>query len=964
MKHKFKLQNLQSCIILFILFISSIALADISINDLPGQYVRQPPTNSWHTGTISITGESLQWENEAGITWPLIPDLENEKLSTSEECPYYNSNNGDAFSIVLKQNDDGSAEVEGFLFLGELYTRQTEQISIDDVLGKYVRKPPSNSWHSGTISMVDNSLQWENEAGVSWPLFENLENEKLLTDEECPYYEVNGGDAFIIISGQNNTIEGFQFLGELYSKETSSNNVPIGHNQTVSTNKDTSVSIQLTGSDADGDLLTYQVESNPQHGILSGTAPYLSYMPDSGYEGSDSFTFTVSDGQLTSSAATISLNIGDNDNDDIILSVSEGRHLLVTKLSPVNGDSKDLDFLAMIPAATAITNGEPAILAAVNDTDFTNSLYFSDYLSKYQPVNTYTINAANVNVPTDGDIFNVDALSGIKTAREIALHFWEKSTLLVVADPEDYSSASQASALAARLGVPLVFSDGTDTEDLEAVANDLQTIELITVGSVDINSGLQTTSLPTTDAVIKWLDSKDMRTDYFAMTNTSDLNISDAPKLSLLAPMLAARREGVVVPLTDTSSPEVITQELRDLYQSVGYHPEYLAIVGSAGAIPLEIMTDPVWPDLEIASDISYSQTDDDLFPDLAIGRIVANNVMEGTLFVSRTSTYDSLLDGIWEESFAEVGSWSKEIVAPMLRNYGFSDPVDLVNKNLSNYPEIESSVIVHYGHSNEVYMGDAFGTGSTNVLAPNVVMSRGCSVAGIDKNSSHRSIVKHLFKLGSVGFVGAPRNATTIGTQIQLAFFNKILEGEPLGKAYQHGVKSLTLTWMIANQNSAKRERSNMMFLGDPALVIHIPQNPVIEPVRTSVTGNQIEITIPETDWVSPLDSLLTEEWGYDGVLYLATIPGVEATTYWGSGGYDHEDHYFMAEFDTSWDVLSVTQNETFTSPLGMRGSYFVDSHQNGSKTILWHVRVLDFDQTTAIKNGVIDKVSYTLEN
>jgi hypothetical protein len=454
-----------------------------------------------------------------------------------------------------------------------------------------------------------------------------------------------------------------------------------------------------------------------------------------------------------------------------------------------------------------------------------------------------------------------------------------------------------------------------------------------------------------------------MKADYFAVTNISDLNISDSPKMSLLAPLLAARRNGVVVPLSSNlSSAAEISTNLRDLYQSVGYYPEFLALVGSAGAIPLETITDPAWTSDKIVSDIIYSEADDDLFPDIAIGRIVTNNVLEGTLFVSRTSTYDLLFDGKWEKSFTEVGSWSKEMIAPMLRNYGFNDSVKWVNKNISDYPEIESSIIVHYGHSNEVFMGHAFGINSTNVLAPGLVISKGCQVAGIDVQANHSSIVKHLFKLGSVGFVGGPRTVTAAGGQIDLAFVNKILDGEPMGKAFQHGIKSITLTLMNKKNGLIERERSNIMLLGDPALTINVPDDPDITPADLTINDNIVEITIPGP-WVFPLDSLVTTEWKYNGVLNLATIPGVEVTTYWGNGGYNHQDHYFMAGFETTGNVSSVTQNETFSAPLGMTGSFYEDFHQDGSKTILWHVRVLDFNQTTSVINDSIDYVTYSID-
>src|SRR5690606_30870697 len=57
----------------------------------------------------------------------------------------------------------------------------------------------------------------------------------------------------------------------------------------------------------DGNPLDYTVTSGPAHGSLSGTAPDLSYTPDPGHIGPDSFSFTANDGQLTSNTATITV---------------------------------------------------------------------------------------------------------------------------------------------------------------------------------------------------------------------------------------------------------------------------------------------------------------------------------------------------------------------------------------------------------------------------------------------------------------------------------------------------------------------------------------------------------------------------------------------------------------------------------------------------------------------------------
>ena len=74
--------------------------------------------------------------------------------------------------------------------------------------------------------------------------------------------------------------------------------VPTAIPQTVSVAFDTAKAITLTGSDPDSPPLplTYHIATNPSDGMLSGTAPNETYTPNTGFHGSDSFTFTVNNG--------------------------------------------------------------------------------------------------------------------------------------------------------------------------------------------------------------------------------------------------------------------------------------------------------------------------------------------------------------------------------------------------------------------------------------------------------------------------------------------------------------------------------------------------------------------------------------------------------------------------------------------------------------------------------------------
>jgi large repetitive protein len=59
----------------------------------------------------------------------------------------------------------------------------------------------------------------------------------------------------------------------------------------------------------EGDSLTYTVVQGPTKGTLTGTPPAVTYRPNANFNGSDSFTFRVSDGQVATATATVSLTV-------------------------------------------------------------------------------------------------------------------------------------------------------------------------------------------------------------------------------------------------------------------------------------------------------------------------------------------------------------------------------------------------------------------------------------------------------------------------------------------------------------------------------------------------------------------------------------------------------------------------------------------------------------------------------
>ena len=93
---------------------------------------------------------------------------------------------------------------------------------------------------------------------------------------------------------------------------------PVADDQMVMTQQDTPVNITLTGSDADpADTLSFSIASLPSGGgLMEGATPINSvphalaadtviYTPNGGFTGTDTFTFTATDGEGVSDPATV-----------------------------------------------------------------------------------------------------------------------------------------------------------------------------------------------------------------------------------------------------------------------------------------------------------------------------------------------------------------------------------------------------------------------------------------------------------------------------------------------------------------------------------------------------------------------------------------------------------------------------------------------------------------------------------
>ena len=100
-------------------------------------------------------------------------------------------------------------------------------------------------------------------------------------------------------------IVSFILISMGYGINPTRNGVPVADDISLATDEDTPVAITMTGSDADGDGLTFTVTSGPSNGTYDGTT----YMPNLNFNGGDSFTYVANDGTDNSDEATVSITV-------------------------------------------------------------------------------------------------------------------------------------------------------------------------------------------------------------------------------------------------------------------------------------------------------------------------------------------------------------------------------------------------------------------------------------------------------------------------------------------------------------------------------------------------------------------------------------------------------------------------------------------------------------------------------
>ncbi|WP_415283121.1 Ig-like domain-containing protein [Candidatus Nitrososphaera sp. FF02] len=157
------------------------------------------------------------------------------------------------------------------------------------------------------------------------------------------------------------------------------NSPPFAADVEAETEEDETVTLYLSATDSDSDDLDFNIESTPSHGSLGTmekTGPLtatVTYHPQHDYNGPDSFTFSVDDGDFESEAATAEIEVEPvNDAPEVAgqsVTVEAGESVQIT-LTGTDVDGDELDFFL-------VDGAERGVLGSISGGDMSATVTYT-----------------------------------------------------------------------------------------------------------------------------------------------------------------------------------------------------------------------------------------------------------------------------------------------------------------------------------------------------------------------------------------------------------------------------------------------------------------------------------------------------------------------------------------------------------------------------------------------------------
>lgn len=216
------------------------------------------------------------------------------------------------------------------------------------------------------------------------------------------------------------------------------NTAPVANTQALVVDEDSvGNSILLTGTDAEGSVLSYILVTSPTNGTLTGSGSTRLYAPNANYAGADSFSFKVNDGTIDSATVTVDITVT-NLAEPILTRRDTGLDGVCATYTDKSGE--DLNFNGVLDdaevtttAATLFTNGEPltltvlkAKIAANVDVTSVNTCKITNMSYLFSGNGTFNQNISSWNT---GAVTNMNAMFAVTGSFNQNIGSWDTSSV-------------------------------------------------------------------------------------------------------------------------------------------------------------------------------------------------------------------------------------------------------------------------------------------------------------------------------------------------------------------------------------------------------------------------------------------------------------------------------------------------------------------------------------------------------
>jgi len=276
----------------------AVSITVTAVNDAPILVGQSLTTNEDNALDISLTASDVDSSN---ITYRVASAPSNGSAEINGGVVIYtpdtNFNGNDSFTIVA---NDGELDSEPATFSVSVSAindapvisgSPLTQVNQDTV---YSFTPNAQDFDSETLSFnISNKPNWAQFDSATGQL-SGVPSRGDVGVSENIVISVSDGELTASLSAFN--------INVAYV-----NAAPIANAMSISLDEDTSTSQNFSATDSDGDNLSVSIISQSQQGVVVVQGTSFTYTPEANFNGSDSFTYSASDGALTSAEQTVSI---------------------------------------------------------------------------------------------------------------------------------------------------------------------------------------------------------------------------------------------------------------------------------------------------------------------------------------------------------------------------------------------------------------------------------------------------------------------------------------------------------------------------------------------------------------------------------------------------------------------------------------------------------------------------------